>query len=316
MTDGFFQVIVVLVGIGLLIKLVQLLAYSGEEPSTQAKVVWVIDGDTYDVKLPSGKKVRIRILGIDTPELAHNGDPEQPYAQAAKSFAIRLIQGQMVQLSSNTDTVAYDHYQRRLAYVEVAGKDLGALLLEAGLATVFERYPVSRTAHYLNLQTHAKSSLRGMWAHSKPSVSPIASLTPSLASQASLQAKVVWVFSGDTFEVQLPCATKQRVRILGINCPQLARNGAPDQPYAQAAKSFAIRCIQGKTVRLVSNSERLNYDRYQRLLAYLEIEGQEYASLLLEAGLASVYQGNGLSKTAHYLSLQASAKASGIGMWG
>jgi micrococcal nuclease len=75
--------VAIFVGILLLITLMPRQSHNNEDAATQGKVVWVLDGDTYDVKLSSGKKVRVRILGIDTPELAHNGEPEQPDAQAA-----------------------------------------------------------------------------------------------------------------------------------------------------------------------------------------------------------------------------------------
>jgi micrococcal nuclease len=68
-----------------------------------------------------------------------------------------------VRLFSNTSQLNYDEYQRLLAYLEVEGKDFGTMLLEAGLARVFERYPVSKTFMYRTLQSDTKASARGIW---------------------------------------------------------------------------------------------------------------------------------------------------------
>ena len=49
---------------------------------TWDRVKWVIDGDT--VVLANGQKVRY--IGINSPELARDGNKAEPYGNAAKRF--------------------------------------------------------------------------------------------------------------------------------------------------------------------------------------------------------------------------------------
>ena len=78
-------------------------------------VVEVIDGDTLIVRSGSDDVI-VRLLGIDTPEVAHHGNPDECGGPEA---AVRLAQmvppGTSVQLARDTET--RDAYGRLLAYV-------------------------------------------------------------------------------------------------------------------------------------------------------------------------------------------------------
>lgn len=87
---------------------------------------WVIDGDTIDI---GGK--RIRLAGIDAPELDH------PYGRNAKSVLIRLCQGQMVRAEFNGSS----SYERSMATCYLPdGRDLSAEMVKAGVAIDWPRY--------------------------------------------------------------------------------------------------------------------------------------------------------------------------------
>jgi endonuclease YncB( thermonuclease family) len=58
------------------------------------KVVRVVDGDT--VLLEHG--VRVRFLGVNTPEIAHDDQPEEPLGQEAKEFTRRFLKGKSITL--------------------------------------------------------------------------------------------------------------------------------------------------------------------------------------------------------------------------
>src|SRR5687767_8195503 len=60
----------------------------------RAVVVQVVDGDTLLVRLPGGKRERVRVLGIDSPEL----QPRERCAVQATAAARRLAQGKTVAL--------------------------------------------------------------------------------------------------------------------------------------------------------------------------------------------------------------------------
>ena len=90
---------------------------SGAAVSGAAVVVEVIDGDTIDVSI-DGSRERVRLLGIDTPEVARpeSGRAAECGADSATAFTGSLLPaGSEVLLTR--DIVGRDHYGRLLAYV-------------------------------------------------------------------------------------------------------------------------------------------------------------------------------------------------------
>ena len=146
-----------------------LLAAPGAAPSGAAEmsalVVRVIDGDTLDVSL-DGKTERVRLLGIDTPEMRHDEQPEEPYAREAKTYARRLANGQRVQLLSERGIHDRDKYGRLLRYVVLPdGRCLNVLLVCEGYARLFSRRQhLSRSAELLSCEKEARAEGRGLWS--------------------------------------------------------------------------------------------------------------------------------------------------------
>jgi endonuclease YncB( thermonuclease family) len=85
-------------------------------------VTHVVDGDTIDL----GNGERVRLVGIDTPEVGQCG-----YDEATAKME-RLVLGKRVRLFESDED--RDRYDRLLRYVEVAGKDAGLAQIRSGLA--------------------------------------------------------------------------------------------------------------------------------------------------------------------------------------
>ena len=106
-------------------------------PTGQAVTVWdVYDGDTFRVTLPDGNCCeRIRIANIDAPERGARAgcDSERELAERARELAHRHLQRspRLLRLPRAEQT---DSWGRTLAHVSVDGRDLGALLIAAGVA--------------------------------------------------------------------------------------------------------------------------------------------------------------------------------------
>jgi micrococcal nuclease len=95
-------------------------------------VVRVADGDTVTVDLSGGGRERVRVLGIDTPELGECGGTSARAATRALALAKR------VSLATDATQGERDRFGRLLAYVELpGGRDLGNELLRRGLARVY-----------------------------------------------------------------------------------------------------------------------------------------------------------------------------------
>jgi endonuclease YncB( thermonuclease family) len=136
---------------------------TGRTHRDRARVVRVVDGDTYDVRLSGGRKVRVRVLGIDTPEVYGATECGGPEASArAKRF---LPRGTRVVLTSDPSQQLEDRYGRSLRYVAKNGKDIGRSLVRAGLARVYvyDHEPFKRTRAYQATQRAAQRADRGIW---------------------------------------------------------------------------------------------------------------------------------------------------------
>lgn len=129
------------------------------------KIVKVVDGDTVDVRLKSGKKKRIRVIGIDTPEV--HGTTECMGPEASENAKKSFRRGTRVILYSDTSQDLEDRYGRLLRYVvrKKGSKDLGKLQLRAGLARVYvyDKTPFVRVKSYRRVQTAAKKAGSGIW---------------------------------------------------------------------------------------------------------------------------------------------------------
>lgn len=128
-----------------------------------AKVLKVIDGDTIDVKIIKGSKKRIRLIGIDTPEVYGGTDCWGP--QASTWLKKRLPRGTRVQLTSDPSQDLEDRYNRLLRYVHKGGTDMNKAQVRAGNAKVYvyDNDPFQRTKAYKSAQSKAKRANAGLW---------------------------------------------------------------------------------------------------------------------------------------------------------
>jgi micrococcal nuclease len=127
-------------------------------------VLEVFDGDTLLVRV-DGKEEKVRLLGIDTPELARDDRPVQPLAGEATTFTDRLARGRTVRLEPDPASDDRDRYGRLLRYVRLPdGADLSAELIRKGLGIAFTSFPFSRADQYVELEAAARKAGTGLWA--------------------------------------------------------------------------------------------------------------------------------------------------------
>ena len=100
------------------------------------------DGDTITIDWSDGDRERVRILGIDTPEIQHadfNIPYEQPFGREAAGFAAGAFAvAQKVELLR---AAMKDPYGRTLGYIFLDGRNYSVLVLKARLA-------VETVSHY------------------------------------------------------------------------------------------------------------------------------------------------------------------------
>ena len=121
-------------------------------------VTHVVDGDTVAVSLADGRAERVRLIGIDTPEVGQCG-----FARASR-YARAVALGRRAVLVGDPTQATRDRYGRLLAYVWVGGRDLGYQQLARGFARVYvyDR-PFRRLTAYERAERVGRRRTDGIW---------------------------------------------------------------------------------------------------------------------------------------------------------
>lgn len=127
-----------------------------------AKVGRVIDGDTFDTT--DGE--RIRLIGIDAPELHGTDDIPQCFAKESAVKLRQLIENQEIQLEKDVSDT--DKYGRRLRYVWKDGVLINELLIKEGFAKI-DTFPpdVKYQQQLMVAQKNARDGEIGIWSACK-----------------------------------------------------------------------------------------------------------------------------------------------------
>jgi micrococcal nuclease len=131
----------------------------------------VVDGDTFWIINQVGEREKIRLIGVDTPEMRRTRSKEIGYyGKEASEYVKNLLSEKKVRLEF--DVSKYDRYRRTLAYVYLEdGTFLNAHLVKMGYATLMTVPPNVKFADlFLELQQKARKKERGLWK--EPSLIP------------------------------------------------------------------------------------------------------------------------------------------------
>ncbi len=123
-------------------------------------VTRVVDGDTIDISPSVEGLSRVRLIGMDTPEVYFG---TQPYGPEASAFAKQEVEGEEARLELDVQKV--DPYGRLLAYVYLPkGGMFNEMILEEGYAQVATFPPnVKYVDRFLAAQREARAANRGLW---------------------------------------------------------------------------------------------------------------------------------------------------------
>jgi len=102
-------------------------------------VVSVVDGDTFDISPAIRGMDRVRMIGVDTPEVYGGTEPCGP---EASEYTTRHLEGRRVTLGVGEDPK--DPYGRILAWVWLDGQMFNKMLVLAGLAEAVSYPPNTR----------------------------------------------------------------------------------------------------------------------------------------------------------------------------
>lgn len=143
-----------------------------------ATVVNVVDGDTVDVRFDDGTTERVRLLGVDTPEVHTEVDPAEfegvPDTESGRSclrtWGDRASQFATDRLAGETVTVVFDaeadrrgSYDRLLAYVNTDGDSFNYVLLQRGYARLYDS-EFTRRDEFARAEDRAQANGTGLWS--------------------------------------------------------------------------------------------------------------------------------------------------------
>lgn len=149
----------------------------GPTRTSNATVTNVVDGDTIDVRLADGTSDRVRLLGVDTPEIHvateprhFEGVPDTASARAclravgenASRYVRDRLAGEQVRLERDETADRRGGYDRLLAYVYHESENVNGVLLAHGYAGV---YPTEfrHRDRFEAATADARAADRGLW---------------------------------------------------------------------------------------------------------------------------------------------------------
>ena len=163
----------------------------------QGQIKQVYDGDT--VELSDGTKVRL--LGINTPEMNYRRGHPEPLAKAARR-RLKELAPPGTTVSLQIDRQQHDRYGRLLAHLQLAnGTNPALTLLEEGLATILIIPPNAAAAVcFTAAERQARISSTGIWGHPRYQPKTAASLTrTNRTGYHIVRGKVTRVTSNNRF---------------------------------------------------------------------------------------------------------------------
>src|SRR5471032_2450436 len=134
------------------VEVVQTLAPGARVTRSESLLVrTVIDGDTIDVATYG----RVRLLGVDAPEIGRVFDTSAPFAREARDRLTALVLHRWVRLEQEGPLM--DVYNRHLAYVVTEdGTCVNVTLVREGLARISARLPLSRLGELKSAEAEAQ----------------------------------------------------------------------------------------------------------------------------------------------------------------
>ena len=159
----------------------------------KAIVKWVYDGDTLLVTDAKGdNKRKIRIIGIDTPEVKHHQQKTQLYGAKAREELRVLLKEVNYQIFLEFDKEKHDRYKRILAHVTLAnGRSISEWLLQRGFAKTLIIPPNVKYADcYKNAERQAQQQKLKLWNLKSNHIRTLEELKSNAKGYVRLKGKI------------------------------------------------------------------------------------------------------------------------------
>lgn len=135
-----------------------------QQEALQGKITAVYDGDTVRVRPESGEEKRVRLIGVDSPELDDSREKVRFLAFLSRRFAFHHLYERVVTLTFDRETE--DSYGRLLAYVWTEdGRLFNEFLVREGFASAYLKFPFDEVVRkrLKEAEGQARRTSSGLW---------------------------------------------------------------------------------------------------------------------------------------------------------
>jgi len=126
----------------------------------------VVDGDTIEVAFSSTDKYKVRMIGINTPEVVDPRKPVECFGKEASEHLKQLLNVKYIRLSTDPSQMGEDKYGRWLRYVYLEdGTDVNLQMIKDGYAYEYTyETPYTHQAAYRAAEKVARENKIGLWS--------------------------------------------------------------------------------------------------------------------------------------------------------
>jgi micrococcal nuclease len=156
---------------------------------------------------------------------------------------------------------------------------------------------------------------------------PATTLAPG--DHSTVTVTVVDIIDGDTVEIQFENGSTETVRLLGVDTPEVNVGVTPAEfegvpstdagreclrKWGNRAAEYTADQLDGNTVRLVFDDDADRRGSFDRLLAYILVDGDSVNQDLVAEGYARVYD-SVFTRSEQFYTTESDAQGSETGLW-
>lgn len=138
-------------------------------------------------------------------------------------------------------------------------------------------------------------------------------LQESIRARTSDSITVNRVVDGDTLKIILN-GQEETVRVIGIDTPETVDSRKPIECFGREASSKMNSLVEGKEVELQEDPAQ-ERDKYDRLLRYVHMNGQDIGAKMIREGYAFSYKSFPHPRLEKYNRLEQEAREAARGLW-
>lgn len=130
-------------------------------------VTKVSDGDTIQITTPEKTKLRVRLYGIDAPEMP-KPTPPPGYARVHGEYfgkdCKKALETKIMGKEIRMDVMDIDKYKRTVGIIWLESRNINLEMIREGYTKAYEEYlKAPYRSEFLSAQKEARSSRRGIW---------------------------------------------------------------------------------------------------------------------------------------------------------